>query len=138
MNLFNIVSDVVKPITGLIDKIHTSDEEKLELQKNIKKIEAELSFKLLDYQKELIQAQSKIITAEAEGESWLQRNWRPLVMLTLVGLVVSYFFGLAPEYLINNPDIVEELFSIVKIGLGGYVIGRSAEKGIREWKKIKE
>ena len=59
-------------------------------------------------------------------------------MLTLVGLVVSYFFGLAPEYLINNPDIVEELFSIVKIGLGGYVIGRSAEKGIREWKKIKE
>jgi hypothetical protein len=138
MNLFNIVSDVVKPITGLIDKIHTSDEEKLELQKNIKKIEAELSFKLLDYQKELIQAQSKIITAEAQGESWLQRNWRPLVMLTLVGLVVSYFFGLAPEYLINNPDIVEELFSIVKIGLGGYVIGRSAEKGIREWKKIKE
>lgn len=138
MNLFNIVSDVIKPITGLIDKVHTSDEEKLELQKDIKKIEAELSFKLLDYQKELIQAQSKIITAEAEGESWLQRNWRPLVMLTLVGLVVSYFFGLAPEYLINNPDIVEELFSIVKIGLGGYVIGRSAEKGIREWKKIKE
>ena len=138
MNLFNIVSDVVKPITGLIDKIHTSDEEKLELQKDIKKIEAELSFKLLDYQKELIQAQSKIITAEAQGESWLQRNWRPIVMLTLVGLVVSYFFGLAPEYLINNPDIVEELFSIVKIGLGGYVIGRSAEKGIREWKKIKE
>ena len=138
MNLFNIVSDVVKPITGLIDKIHTSDEEKLELQKDIKKIEAELSFKLLDYQKELTQAQSKIITAEAQGESWLQRNWRPIVMLTLVGLVVSYFFGLAPEYLINNPDIVEELFSIVKIGLGGYVIGRSAEKGIREWKKIKE
>ena len=138
MNLFNIVSDVIKPITGLIDKVHTSDEEKLELQKDIKKIEAELSFKLLDYQKELIQAQSKIITAEAEGESWLQRNWRPVVMLTLVGLVVSYFFGLAPEYLINNPDIVEELFSIVKIGLGGYVIGRSAEKGIREWKKIKE
>ena len=138
MNLFNIVSDVIKPITGLIDKVHTSDEEKLELQKDIKKIEAELSFKLLDYQKELIQAQSKIITAEAHGESWLQRNWRPLVMLTLVGLVVSYFFGLAPEYLINNPDIVEELFSIVKIGLGGYVIGRSAEKGIREWKKIKE
>jgi hypothetical protein len=138
MNLFNIVSDVIKPITGLIDKVHTSDEEKLELQKDIKKIEAELSFKLLDYQKELIQAQSKIITAEAQGESWLQRNWRPLVMLTLVGLVVSYFFGLAPEYLINNPDIVEELFSIVKIGLGGYVIGRSAEKGIREWKKIKE
>ena len=138
MNLFNIVSDVIKPITGLIDKVHTTDEEKLELQKDIKKIEAELSFKLLDYQKELIQAQSKIITAEAQGESWLQRNWRPLVMLTLVGLVVSYFFGLAPEYLINNPDIVEELFSIVKIGLGGYVIGRSAEKGIREWKKIKE
>jgi hypothetical protein len=138
MNLFNIVSDVINPITGLIDKVHTSDEEKLELQKDIKKIEAELSFKLLDYQKELIQAQSKIITAEAQGESWLQRNWRPLVMLTLVGLVVSYFFGLAPEYLINNPDIVEELFSIVKIGLGGYVIGRSAEKGIREWKKIKE
>jgi len=27
------------------------------------------------------------------------------------------------------------LFEIIKIGLGGYVIGRSVEKGIRVWKE---
>ena len=67
-----------------------------------------------------------VVSDEAKGESWLQRNWRPLTALTFVVLVVAYWFGL------NAPNLpatsVDELFGLVKLCLGGYTIGRTVEK----------
>lgn len=79
-----------------------------------------------DMQKATISAQSSIITAEATGESWLQRNWRPLVMLWFAMLVGAYWFGWTPDNL-SEPSIAA-LFDIVQFGLTGYIAGRSAEK----------
>jgi hypothetical protein len=74
----------------------------------------------------LIAAQSSIIKAEAESEHWLASCWRPILMLTFGALIVARWFGWAA------PDLSEaeyiKLWSIVELGLGGYVIGRSAEK----------
>lgn len=74
----------------------------------------------------LITAQSSIITAEASSEHWLAACWRPILMLTFGALIVARWFGWAA------PDLSEaeylKLWSIVELGLGGYVIGRSAEK----------
>lgn len=66
------------------------------------------------------------VKAEAAGESWLQRNWRPMTALTFVGLVTAYWFGYAAP---NLPQTsVQELFQLVKLCLGGYTMGRTAEK----------
>jgi len=74
-----------------------------------------------------------IITAEAGGESWLQRNWRPLLMLWFAGLVGAHWLGFTPP---NLPDaVVAQLLDIVQVGVGGYVLGRSAEKVVREYKR---
>jgi hypothetical protein len=135
MQILNILKSVIEPIGKTIDSLVTSDEERLILRNKLVEIETNATFKLLDFQREIVQAQSKIITAEAQGESWLQRNWRPITMLTLLVLVVSYFIGLAPQYLIDNPTQVDNLFGIVKIGLGGYVVGRSGEKIAKVWKE---
>ena len=135
MQILNILKSIVEPIGKTIDSLVTSDEERLILRNKLAEIETNATFKLLDFQREIVQAQSKIITAEAQGESWLQRNWRPITMLTLLALVVSYFIGLAPQYLIDNPTQVDNLFGIVKIGLGGYVVGRSGEKIAKVWKE---
>ena len=74
----------------------------------------------------LIAAQSSIIKAEAESEHWLASCWRPILMLTFGALIVARWFGWAA------PDLSEaeyiKLWSIVELGLGGYVVGRSAEK----------
>lgn len=71
-------------------------------------------------------AQSNIVLAEAKSESWLARNWRPMTMVVFVGLIVARWFGFTAQNL--QPTEYLELWTIVKIGLGGYVIGRSAEK----------
>ena len=49
-----------------------------------------------------LEAQAKIVLAEAQG-SWLQRNWRPLLMVTFAGLVVAHWFGF------TAPDIPESV-----------------------------
>ncbi|MBI9081933.1 MAG: hypothetical protein JEY79_19605, partial [Pseudodesulfovibrio sp.] len=54
--------------------------------------------KLLDLQAQaqdastkLVEAQASIIVAEAQGESWLQRNWRPVLMMSIVAIVVNNY-----------------------------------------------
>jgi len=82
----------------------------------------ELLGKALDLAGGIMEAKSSIILAEAQGHSWLQRNWRPVAMLTFLVLVVLDAFAVLP-----NP-IAEDMWDLLKIGLGGYVVGRSAEK----------
>lgn len=72
-----------------------------------------------------LQAAMNVIVAESQG-GLLARNWRPIVMLTFTACVVAHWLGYTPDNL--PPEQVEHLLDIVQLGLGGYVIGRSAEK----------
>ena len=73
-----------------------------------------------------ITAASNIITAEANSESWLARNWRPILMLTFGALIVARWFGWAAPNLSEAEYL--KLWDIVQLGIGGYVLGRSGEK----------
>jgi hypothetical protein len=85
-----------------------------------------------------LQGAIDIILAEAQGESWLQRNWRPLLMLMCIAIITNNFI-LAPylgaifswKVVLEMPDALWEL---LKIGTGGYIVGRSVEKGLDIWK----
>lgn len=73
-----------------------------------------------------ITAKAGIIQAEASSEHWLAATWRPILMLTFGALIVARWLGFsAPN--INEAEVLA-LWDIVQVGLGGYVIGRSAEK----------
>lgn len=122
IDIFGLISNIFEPASKLIDDIHTSDEEKMELNNKLVLIKNEMSSKLLDYEKSLMQEQSKNIQMEAKGASWLQRNWRPITMLTFLVLVVCDSFGIL-QFRLSS-----EAWILLKIGLGGYVVGRSAEK----------
>jgi hypothetical protein len=129
IDIFGIVSNIAKPLFKLIDDVHTSDEEKMTLKNEFSTIQNSLISKLLDFEKEklkyehrLLEMQGQVITAEAQGKSWIQRNWRPITMLTFLGLIICDSFGLLKFRL------AAEAWGLLKIGLGGYVIGRSAEK----------
>ena len=76
---------------------------------------------------------SKVVLAEAQGHSWLQRNWRPVTMLTFVALVAAKWLGFTAPGVTEAVEM--ELMRLIQLGLGGYIVGRSVEKGIKEWKK---
>ncbi|MEO9648833.1 MAG: 3TM-type holin [Roseobacter sp.] len=96
------------------------------------KIKAELLAAIIDSENDFNKAAAQIITAEAQGESWLQRNWRPMLMIWFAVLVGAYWFGMTPPNL--SEDRIGDLFQLVQIGVGGYIVGRSGEKIAKQLK----
>lgn len=128
MNLFQLIGAIFKPAAELIDNLHTSVEEKLQQKAIMLNTQVELLEYALNYEQEQLKAKTEIIVAEAKSESWVTRNWRPVTMLSFVAAILGYWFGLTPDTL--TPEAVDSMFTLVQIGLGGYVVGRSAEKVI--------
>ncbi len=103
---------------------------------------AEAKLKLMELQmsgsfKELEQA-GAIITAEANSEHWLVAAWRPITMLVFVAIIANNYI-LAPYIdLFFETDVTLELpdqmWEILKIGLGGYIVGRTGEKMVKNYK----
>lgn len=93
-----------------------------------KRREAEQAFTLgvMQHANQIEQAAADIVKTEAASSHWLAANWRPLTMLTFVALIVARWFGWAAPNLAESEYLA--LWDIVQLGLGGYVIGRSAEK----------
>jgi len=121
-----VVSSVVDSLGDAADDLFTSDQERKKAERLMRKVEVQLEEKLLEVKKGLIQERGKAVEAEIKGEGWLQRSWRPITMLAFVVVIMAHWFGFAGEHL--SPDLASRLYSLVKLGLGGYVIGRSAEK----------
>ncbi len=122
MNLLKTIVDIIKPVGKIIDDVHTSEEEKAKLKNELFVLQAKLQVEVLEYEKTLLSKQAQIITAEAQGNSWLQRSWRPITMLTFLVLVCLDAFGWLAFRL------SDQAWVLLQIGLGGYVIGRSGEK----------
>jgi hypothetical protein len=89
-------------------------------------IQARLNEALIANQAQIEAAAAEVIRAEAEGESWLQRNWRPLTMMVFVALIVGKWTGYTAPGVSEALEL--RLLGLIEIGLGGYVIGRSVEK----------
>ena len=103
----------------LIDKLLPDPEQKAK---------AQLALLELAQKGELTEltARAEIVKTEAASTHWLAANWRPLTMLTFTALIVARWFGWAAPALSEAEYL--KLWSIVEFGLGGYVVGRSAEK----------
>jgi hypothetical protein len=124
--IWNALKVLLPPVFNIIDKA-VPDRDQAE------KLKHEIQSGLLTYQSKELEAATSVIIAEAKGDSWLQRNWRPVTMLTFAGLVVAHWLGWTAENL-TEAEILA-LLNIVKVGLGGYVVGRSVEKAVKEYKK---
>ena len=124
---------VAESLRKFFDERKFSDQEKAEIDLQLRQAETSLGEKelamkqtLADANARIAEAQSAVLSAEAKGESWLQRNWRPLSMVVFVTLLVCTWFGLFSSRI--GPDLQMELINLVKLGMGGYILGRSAEK----------
>ena len=119
-----ISTTVVNKVADIIDK-------KVEDKDLANKIKAELTNELLTKEYSRIEqelnAQKEIIVAEATGHSWLQRNWRPITMLVFV-YIIAHNYIIAPLFSLKFLPIPPDMWQLLKLGIGGYVIGRSVEK----------
>ena len=113
--LTDLLKGGLKEILGGVDNLITSKEE-------LGKVKALLIEKLTG----LMKVQNEIISQEMKG-NWLQRSWRPIIMLSF-GFIIFYHYFLSQVFGLPVIDLPEKFWSLLEIGMGGYVIGRSAEK----------
>jgi len=123
--LSSIAAPLLSGLFSAVDQV-VEDKDQAALLKN------NLQTLVLQGQMKEVEAAMKIVISEAQGGSWIQRSWRPLTMLTFVALIVARWLGFTTPGITTEVELA--LFEIIKIGLGGYVVGRSVEKGIRVWK----
>lgn len=127
LGILGAVAPLVKTLFKTIDKT-------IENKADAEKIKQSIQQQLLSGQLKELEAQASIITAEARG-SFLQRNWRPSLMLIFAGLIVAHWFGFTAP---NIPESVQNsLLNIVLVGCSGYILGRSGEKIMDKYKDKK-
>lgn len=123
MDILGKVGDLLSGAFGLVDDLHTSDEEKLTLKTGLLTIQTAVVSEVIQAQSKMAEMQAGIIKAEAESQHPLTSMWRPITMLTFVTIIVLAQFGL-------TGPVPEDMWPLLKLGLGGYVIGRSFEKTV--------
>lgn len=129
LGITELISGIFKPAAELIDNLHTSTEEKLEQKRLLLEVQGRAMDRVHEYNTALLEGQARIINSEAKSEHWVTATWRPIVMLGLFSLVMLDSFGWLPNRL------SEEAWLLLQIGLGGYVVGRSVEKGVKTYKE---
>ena len=130
MDIFGINS-VVGGIKGILDKFIHSPEDKAQANLALGKIQHDAVQKALEFEIKQVRAQADIIIAEAKS-GWLSRSWRPILMFVFMAIIVNNFLvwpysmelGITAKVL-EFPVWMQDL---LKIGVGGYIGGRSAEK----------
>ncbi|NSW85488.1 MAG: hypothetical protein HPY84_04105 [Syntrophobacteraceae bacterium] len=126
-----IIGQVVGKVIGLIDKVVEDKDQASRLKHDL---QIELLNRDFSFIEKEIDARAQIIAAEARGKSRLQRNWRPLLMLTFT-YIIAHNYIISPMFSLPRLDIPPDMWELLKLGMGGYIVGRSIEKGVEAWRK---
>lgn len=122
LRVMDLIAGIFEPAAKLIDEVHTSTDEKNAHKERLLGVQAAAMQVVFDYERQNIEGQQKIVNSEAQSEHWVVASWRPITMLTFLGLAVGDTFGLFAT------PLRDEAWNLLQLGLGGYVVGRSGEK----------
>lgn len=94
------------------------------------KLKAQLNQQLLQSSTEELKAAARVVEAEAKA-GWYVSGWRPTLMYVLIFILVwNYILGPVIKLILGTIITFElpgDVWTLLQIGLGGYVVGRSAE-----------
>jgi len=114
--------DLIEGVGGVIDDLHTSEEEKLAASQKIKEIVA-------SYQATLEKEISTRWAADMASDSWLSKNVRPLVLIFLViSTVLLIFIDAGAINFVVEAKWTDLLQLVLITVIGAYFGGRSLEK----------
>ena len=114
--------ELIKGVGGVIDNLHTSEEERLAAETKIKDL-------VMGYEAEMQKQITERWKMDMNSDSWLSKNIRPLVLVFLVVSTVLMIFIDAGVIAFEVKDTWVDLLQLVLITvIGAYFGGRSLEK----------
>ena len=115
-------TELVKGVGGVIDNLHTSEDEKLEAAQKIKELVA-------SYEIEMEKQVTSRWDADMKSDSWLSKNVRPMVLVFLVvSTVLMIFIDAGTINFVVEPKWTDLLQLVLITVIGAYFGGRSLEK----------
>ncbi len=115
-------TELVKGVGGVIDNLHTSDEEKLAAEQKIKEL-------IASYEVQMEKEISSRWAADMASDSWLSKNVRPLVLIFLViSTVLLIFIDAGVIDFVVQAKWTDLLQLVLITVIGAYFGGRSLEK----------
>jgi Holin of 3TMs, for gene-transfer release len=121
------IKDIIESVGGIIGKFVTDPGERLKADLAAAQLQADFTLKLAELEGQWAQTQASVITAEVKSESWLARDCRPILMLTFT-YIIAHNYIIAPLFSVGSVPITPDMWELLRIGVGGYVFARSAEK----------
>jgi len=124
-----ITGGLIKDIGGIIDKLTTTDEERLLAKERIQRL-------LEDADKDAQEQVTERWRYDMQSDSWLSKNIRPLtlVFLTVMFTLLAFTDGNIGEFSIQKEYI--PIFQTLLITVyGAYFVGRTWEKSKKNGEK---
>ena len=114
--------NTIEKIGDVVDKLSTSDEERMEAKRMMKQI-------LLDAEAKGQEQVTRRWEADMKSDNWLSKNIRPLIciFLTAMFIIISIFDGNLGEFVIA-PAYIPIYQTLLITVYGAYFAGRSIEK----------
>ena len=124
---------VLAPLIGdVIGRVLPEDKDKRA------EIEREINMSLISNTHAIEQAAASVVIAEAKSEHKITAIWRPILMLGITSIVIwNFLLAQLIELFVHlftgdqiplSIELPGELWNLLMIGVGGYVVGRSGEK----------
>lgn len=124
-----IIGSLLDSVFNGIDKISTTDEERLKFKQEMMLVAQPVISSLLAAQAAFDQAQAKVREAEIQSGDAFVRRTRPAMMWLT--------FGMWAYAMITNHPLAQEAFYAFGLIGGLFTASRGIEKGVMQWAKGK-
>ena len=131
--LGKLIQNILPEVTGLIDNLHTSGEEKSEAKLKLQRLLMEKDAMIEETAREEMRLQKATITAELQQGDLFTKRARPTVVYTgLAVMAINYCLAPIVFIILNRPLVQIEMPAEFWMAWSGVVsiwsIGRSAER----------
>ena len=114
--------ELVKSVGGVINNLHTSEDEKLAAAQKVKEL-------IASYEIEMEKQVTSRWDADMKSDSWLSKNVRPMTLIFLVvSTVLMIFIDAGTIKFVVEPKWTDLLQIVLITVIGAYFGGRSLEK----------
>lgn len=123
---------ILSALTPILSKVFDVVDKSIQDKDLAAKLKTELNEQLLKSGTEELKASARIVEAEAKA-GWFVSSWRPLLMYVLIFILVwNYILAPLVSAITHGTTIINfnlpgDVWTLLQIGLGGYVVGRSGE-----------
>lgn len=136
--IIEALTGILKPAEKIIDDLNFSEEEKSKAKLKLSELQNKIDTISLEAEKDALSNYQKILLADAQSDSKIQKIWRPLlslsfgviVVLSAVTNIISSFIPKIQTVVIDPHiwDIMLALIGIHALSRGGEKIAKSLKQ----------